>query len=116
MSPGDILFWFGWVLPSTILTIHTVVNILYLYLKPIDSNLPIIVGVGILTFLNDPFGTKVVKRPGWGDCAGLLGTGLAPIVSIIILFIYFMKFIMYWHVRASMKRELKKRPKRKLGT
>ena len=84
---------YAWVIPSILLTLHTLYTLVYIACVPIRSKVPSIIGIGYLLFIYSPFEMKLYTRPRWQDALTILIAGLVPVVSLAILAAYV--FCMY---------------------
>jgi hypothetical protein len=84
---------YAWLIPSILLTWHTLYTLVHIACVPIRSKVPSIIGIGYLLFIYGPFEMKLHTRPRWQDALIILIAGLVPVVSLAILIAYV--FCMY---------------------
>jgi hypothetical protein len=79
---------YAWLLPSTLLTIHTLYTLVYVWMIPTGTKVPVIIGVGYLLFIYGPFEMKLYTKPKMSDAFTILFAGLVPVLSIVIIAFY----------------------------
>lgn len=82
------LIVYGWVLPSILLTVHTLLTIVYILFTETGQSVPMLISVSYLLHPTEPFGRRIFEKPSVGETLFYLGGGLIPIVSLALLLIY----------------------------
>jgi hypothetical protein len=79
---------YGWLVPSIILTIHTLTTIVYISLTSIGKSVPRIISISSLLYTTEPFGRKLFEKPPTSEMFCYLVFGLLPVAPIVILVTY----------------------------
>ena len=85
-----------WLLPSVLVTAHTLYSASYVSMISKGSRVKPIVGIGLIGLeCGGPFSNRIYKKPSSLDIIRYLIIGIIPILSFVVLFIYILQIIVY---------------------